>query len=127
MAHRSRLSGLIIDCETGELLSAATFWSQALGLPVGGHEVGETSEYVGLEGTAAGLSVGLQRVTHPSRVHLDIEADDQDAEAARLEALGARRIGWVKRWWVMEAPTGHRFCIVKMDKPDEGPPPTVWK
>nr|WP_255666184.1 VOC family protein [Myxococcus sp. AS-1-15] len=96
------------------------------GAPGGGHEVGETSEYVGLEGTAAGLSVGLQRVTHPSRVHLDIEADDQDAEAARLEALGAKRIGWVKRWWVMEAPTGHRFCIVKMDKPDEGPPPNAW-
>ncbi|MCP3061319.1 VOC family protein [Myxococcus sp. K38C18041901] len=127
MSHRSRLSGLLIDCETGDLLSAATFWSQALGLTVGAHEVSDTSEYVGLEGTPAGLNVGLQRVTHPSRVHLDIEADDQDAEAARLEALGAKRIGWVKRWWVMEAPTGHRFCIVKMDKPDEGPPPTVWE
>ena len=63
---------------------------------------------------------------HASRVHLDIEADDQDAEAARLEALGAKRIGWVKRWWVMEAPTGQRFCVVKMKEPDKGPTPNQW-
>jgi len=30
----------------------------------------------------------------------------------RLEALGAKRIEFVKRWWVMEAPTGQRFCVV---------------
>jgi hypothetical protein len=30
----------------------------------------------------------------------------------RLEALGARRVAFVKRWWVMEAPTGQRFCVV---------------
>ncbi|NVJ26911.1 MULTISPECIES: VOC family protein [Myxococcus] len=126
MSHRSRLAGFIIDCETGDVRSAATFWSQALGLGVGEFEVEGGAEYVGLENTPVGLSVALQKVSHPSRVHLDIEADDQDAEAARLEALGARRIGWVKRWWVMEAPTGHRFCVVKMHHPDKGPPPTVW-
>ena len=45
---------------------------------------------------------------------LDIESDDIDAEAARLEALGAKRIGFVKRWWVMEAPGGQRFCVIRM-------------
>ena len=35
-----------------------------------------------------------------------------DAEVRRLEALGARRIGRLKSWCVMEAPTGHRFCVV---------------
>jgi hypothetical protein len=59
-------------------------------------------------------------VQHPSRVHLDIETDDLDAEAARLEALGAKKIGFVKRWWVMEAPTGQRFCIVRMKHPEQG-------
>ncbi|TQF13610.1 VOC family protein [Myxococcus llanfairpwllgwyngyllgogerychwyrndrobwllllantysiliogogogochensis] len=126
MSHRSRLSGFIIDCETGDMRSAATFWGQALGLRVGEHEVEGGAEYVGLQDTPMGLHAALQKVSHPSRIHLDIEADDQDAEAARLEVLGARRIGWVKRWWVMEAPTGHRFCIVKMNNPDQGPPPTVW-
>ena len=53
-----------------------------------------------------------------SRIHLDIETDDLEAEARRLEALGARRIAYVKRWIVMEAPTGQRFCILN---PQRGP------
>jgi len=32
---------------------------------------------------------------------------------ARLEALGARRLGNVQSWCVMEAPTGQRFCVVQ--------------
>jgi len=54
----------------------------------------------------------VQRVNHPSRVHLDIEADDIEAEVRRLESIGAKRIEKVKEWWVMEAPTGQRFCVV---------------
>ncbi len=54
----------------------------------------------------------LQQVEHESRIHVDIESDDREAEVTRLEALGAKRIGFVKRWWVMEAPTGQRFCVV---------------
>ena len=60
----------------------------------------------------------LQKVSHDSRVHLDIEADDVDAEAQRLERLGARKVAFVKRWWVMEAPTGHRFCVVRPQRGD---------
>jgi hypothetical protein len=63
---------------------------------------------------------------HPSRVHLDIETDDLDAEAARLEALGAKKVAFVKRWWVMEAPTGQRFCIVRMKQPELGAKPNDW-
>ena len=54
----------------------------------------------------------LQAVDHPPRVHLDVETDDQEAERARLEKLGAREVAQIRRWYVMEAPTGHRFCIV---------------
>jgi len=39
---------------------------------------------------------------------LDIETDDVEAEVKRLGALGARRVKQIKRWWVMEAPTGQR-------------------
>jgi hypothetical protein len=46
-------------------------------------------------------------------VHLDIESDDIDAEVRRLEALGATRVAKVSSWWVMEAPTGQRFCVVR--------------
>ncbi|WP_343160905.1 VOC family protein [Dyella sp. S184] len=55
-------------------------------------------------------SLLLQKVDHVSRIHLNIEADDLQAKAARLEGLGARRAGLVRdRWWLMEAPNGHRF------------------
>ena len=50
---------------------------------------------------------------HPFRgFFLDIESDDLEAEVKRLEALGAKRVAFVKRWWVLEAPTGQRFCVV---------------
>lgn len=68
----------------------------------------------------------VQAVQHPSRVHLDIETDDIEAEVARLEQLGARRVKFVKRWWVMEAPTGQRFCVVNPQRPDFAEKANVW-
>ncbi|WP_329890632.1 VOC family protein [Stenotrophomonas muris] len=114
MAHQSRLAGFIIDCQDLPADAGAGFWAAALGLQAQAARVEGGAEYADLLGAPAGLNVEVQRVDHPSRVHLDIESDDIDAEADRLEKLGARRIGIVKRWWVMEAPTGHRFCIVPM-------------
>jgi predicted enzyme related to lactoylglutathione lyase len=126
MAHRSRLAGFIIDCQTGDIDAAATFWSGALGLQVGDKQVEGDAEYVEFQQGASGLHIEVQKVQHPSRVHLDIEADDLDAEAARLEALGAKKVGFVKRWWVMEAPTGQRFCVVRMKHPELGAAPNEW-
>ena len=63
------------------------------------------------------ITVAVQSVSHPSRVHLDIETNDIEAEVRRLEALGAKRVAHVKRWWVMEAPTGQRFCVVRSQSP----------
>ena len=127
MAHRSRLAGFIIDCQTDDLDAAAAFWSGALGTTIADPNAGDdTAEYQMFGNTPADLHIEVQKVEHPSRVHLDIETDDLDAEAARLEALGAKRIGFVKRWWVMEAPTGQRFCIVRMKHPEQGAAPNVW-
>ena len=114
MAHQSRLAGFIIDCQDLPSDAGAGFWAAALGLQAQAARVEGGAEYADLLGAPAGLNVEVQRVGHPSRVHLDIESDDIDAEADRLEKLGARRIGFVKRWWVMAAPTGHLFCIVRM-------------
>jgi predicted enzyme related to lactoylglutathione lyase len=126
MAHRSRLAGFIIDCQTGDIDAAATFWGGALGLDIGDKQVEGDAEYVEFQTGASGLHIEVQKVQHPSRVHLDIETDDLDAEAARLEALGAKKVGFVKRWWVMEAPTGQRFCIVRMKHPEQGATPNEW-
>jgi hypothetical protein len=119
--HRSRLAGFIIDCHTADRDAAGAFWSQALGMA----KTEAYDAYVGLEAGARDLAIEVQIVDHPSRVHLDIESDDLDAEAARLEALGAHKVAFVKRWWVMEAPTGQRFCIVKAKRPLEGLPGTT--
>ena len=128
MAHRSRLAGFIIDCNVDDLDAAAAFWRDALGMRIANARAGDaTSEYQAFADTPGNRHVEVQKVSHPSRVHLDIEADDIDAEAARLESLGAKKIGFVKRWWVMEAPTGQRFCVVKMRHPERGEPPNTWE
>lgn len=111
--HRSQLAGFIIDCEGGDLDVAADFWGKALGyerLPL---TAPEDEKYRALDTGPDGPHIEVQRVEHPSRVHLDIETDDIEAEVERLEALGAKRLQKVRTWWVMEAPTGHRFCVVR--------------
>ena len=114
--HRSRLAGLSIDCRTDDLDRAADFWTSALGMPIKRPAESTDPNYVTLNSAARDLYVEVQRVDHDSRVHIDIEADDIEAEAVRLEGLGARRVGQVSTWLVMEAPTGQRFCIVRGDR-----------
>jgi predicted enzyme related to lactoylglutathione lyase len=110
--HRSQLAGFIIDCETDDLDAAANFWGRALGCNLSRSDDPEDEAYVELETDPNEVHVEVQRVDHPSRLHMDIETDDIEAEVLRLERLGAKRVAQVKRWWVMEAPTGHRFCVV---------------
>jgi predicted enzyme related to lactoylglutathione lyase len=112
--HRSRLAGFIIDCKTDDVRSAATFWGGALGMEVRTLPGVEGEKYMQLMDPEDRLHVEVQSVSHPSRVHLDIESDDIEAEVRRLEALGAKRVQQVQTWWVMEAPTGQRFCVVRV-------------
>jgi hypothetical protein len=108
--HHSRLAGFIVDCQTGDLAGAGAFWGGALGLKVLGED---GPAYLRLDASARDLTIEVQQVDHPSRVHLDLESDDVEAEVRRLEVLGARRVQQVKTWWVLEAPTGQRFCVVR--------------
>ena len=110
--HKSRLGVVVIDCQAGDFERDIAFWSEALGFPAKRSDDPTDQNYVELEGHPEGVKVLLQQVEHPSRAHLDIETDDKEAEVARLEKLGAKRIAQVKNWWVMEAPSGHRFCVV---------------
>lgn len=111
--HRSRVGGFLIDCQGDELDSAAEFWSAALGYPREPREAG--SRYVTLKTPGRELYAAVQSVDHDSRVHIDIETDDIEAEVSRLERLGAREIRRVRDWVVLEAPTGHRFCVVPVE------------
>lgn len=124
--HRSRLAAIVIDCRTDDLGRETAFWSAALGVPVRDGPEG-TPPYAELDAPAAGPKVLLQQVEHESRVHLDIETDDVEAEVKRLEALGAKRVAQVKRWWVMEAPSGQRFCVVRPQRSDFPAGATEWE
>src|SRR5262245_4534870 len=124
--HRSQLGGFIIDCQTHDLAAAGKFWSRALGLPVRDSKENTDRGYVILGTKANQPYLEVQKVDHSSRVHLDIETDNIGAEAARLEKLGAKRLKKVHSWWVMEAPTGQRFCVVPAVRGDFTAEAKVW-
>ncbi|AKU16955.1 VOC family protein [Luteipulveratus mongoliensis] len=95
------------------------FWSAALGWPL----VWDQDEETAIRSPHGGPKFAwggppLEPKTGKSRVHFDIAppADgDQQAEVARLESLGARRIdigqGDVS-WVVMADPDGREFCVL---------------
>ena len=124
--HKSRLAGFIVDCEGGDLDAAARFWGHALGYDAMPLTEPEEEKYRQLNTGPTGMHIEVQRVDHPSRVHLDIETDDIEAEVKRLEDLGAKRIGEVRTWCVMEAPTGHRFCVVRPQRDDFDDTANQW-
>ena len=124
--HKSKLGGFIIDCRTDDLGAAADFWGGALGWPVREVPGAEGEIYRRLVDAQHGLDIEVQKVDHPSRVHLDIETDDIDAEVRRLEALGAKRVQAIRSWWVMEAPTGQRFCVVPAKSAEFERLASVW-
>ena len=124
--HRSRLNGLLIDCNTDDIDAAARFWAEALGRPLDPDHPGSRGNYRMLETPPGELSVQLQRVYHESRVHLDIETDAIPAEVARLEKLGATIDTQMERWVVMRAPSGHRFCVVRVQREGFPKGATTW-
>jgi hypothetical protein len=115
--HHSRLCAVLIDCKTPHVDEAARFWSKALGRRVDPGHPGSRGNYRMLETPPDEPIVQIQRVDHESRVHIDIETDDIAAEVARLEKLGATVANRLEHWVVMQAPTGQRFCVVRVQRP----------
>jgi predicted enzyme related to lactoylglutathione lyase len=108
--------GLVLDCADPEAL--AEFWAPALGY----QRLGAAGQYVLLASAEPGRpKLLLQRVPEAkavkNRMHLDIETPDIDAEARRLEGLGASRVSadahgeHGSRWHLMEDPEGNEFCV----------------
>lgn len=110
--HKSRLGALIVDCQTGDLFRDSDFWSAALGMSAESRGNQQSEKYVRFEGKPGDVQVLLQKVDHPSRIHIDIETDDMEAEVKRLEGLGAVVVARLEKWIVLEAPSGHRFCVI---------------
>src|SRR3954451_16078066 len=92
MSHRSRLSILLLDLPPEHHAAGAGFWGGAPGRSAAPDPTDE--EWASLGSFADGWHVEIQRTGAgtPPRWHVDIETDDIDAEVARLEGLGARRL-----------------------------------
>lgn len=125
MAHRSRLCAIMIDCPTDKMDAGMDFWGKALRMPPRSAK-SMSNPYVFLEGQAGGFCVVLQQVEDDARVHLDFETDDVEAEVRRLEKLGARRKEQMDSFWIMEAPSGHVFCVVPPQSDDFPADAQVW-
>jgi predicted enzyme related to lactoylglutathione lyase len=108
--------GLVLDCQDPARL--ADFWASALDYV----SLGEAGAYVVLlPDGRPGPKLLLQQVPEPkstkNRMHLDIDAIDIEAEATRLEALGARRVADDQihehdtNWILMTDPEGNEFCV----------------
>jgi len=126
MAHRSRLSTFVLDCRVEDLRPHVEFWSRALGKPVDVLDEDGDGRYARLSTAADEPILLLQKVGHDSRIHLDIETDDVEAEVSRLEGLGATRVEKVHSWWMMQAPSGHRFCVVRPQRTPFGAHLNDW-
>ncbi|MQA98686.1 MAG: VOC family protein [Actinobacteria bacterium] len=61
--------------------------------------------------------------TIKNRLHLDLRPEDRDAEVARLEGLGAKRVdigqGDDKSWVVLADIEGNEFCVLRALDPEE--------
>jgi predicted enzyme related to lactoylglutathione lyase len=116
-----RIQSVLIDSRDPDAL--ATFWESVLGWrrtyadddeivlepPKGSREDGVVPDLLFL------------RVPDPktvkNRLHIDLRPDDRDAEVARIEALGARRVdigqGPDVTWVVLADPEGNEFCVLR--------------
>lgn len=120
----------VVALGVSDVRRAAEFWSAALGYRLREDGFGGWAKVlVPPDGTGTAIALQLSRTPpqdHP-RLHFDLhvaDAAEQEAEAARLVSLGARRVDWDSYpedpdFIVLEDPEGNRFCIVDLSHDDE--------
>ncbi len=121
-----RIATLTVDCS--DPAPIARWWAEALEWKVTFEDEGEWVIEPPVEGTPSAVPALLfikvpDEKVGKNRLHLDLRPDDRDAEVARLEELGAKRInigqGPDVSWVVMSDPFGNEFCILRALLPDE--------
>ena len=127
VAMNVRIQCLCID--TTDPARLARFWQEALGW----RRTFERDDEVVLEPPAGSRDDGVapdllfvrvpEEAVSKNRLHLDLRPQDQAAEVARLEALGARRAdvgqGSDVDWVVMTDPDGNYFDVLRPFTPEE--------
>jgi predicted enzyme related to lactoylglutathione lyase len=119
MAVALYVNCLSVDCRDPR--AVARFWSQALDWPIlEDDDDDEVMVAPGREPVAGKYPLLFVRVpdekTGKNRWHLDLAPEDQAAEVARLEGLGARRVDigqGDQTWVVMADPEGNEFCVLR--------------
>ncbi|MFI9503435.1 VOC family protein [Nocardia sp. NPDC052566] len=117
-----RITELVIDCVNPELL--ADFWSEVLGYVELGREDGSIEigpPDTGFGGPQPTLVLSPSDDPRPGKLRLHIDVNptdrDQDAELARLLALGAKPadVGQTgtESWHVLHDPEGNEFCLLR--------------
>jgi catechol 2,3-dioxygenase-like lactoylglutathione lyase family enzyme len=115
----------VVALGVADVQRAAAFWSAALGYRLREDGYGGWARVLvppGEAGTAIALQLSQSPPQARPRLHFDLHAADaseQEAEATRLIALGARRADWDSYpedpdFIVLEDPDGNRFCIVDL-------------
>jgi predicted enzyme related to lactoylglutathione lyase len=122
-----RIQCLCID--TTDPARLAAFWAETLGW----RKTHAEDDEVVLEPPSGSREDGVvpdllflrvpERKAGKNRLHIDLRPEDQAAEVARLEALGASRAdvgqGPESTWVVMADPDGNEFDVLRAYRPDE--------
>jgi predicted enzyme related to lactoylglutathione lyase len=118
MVHMLRLGSTVLGAS--DVRRATEFWGRVLGY-VPRDEVIDENFVVLTPPDGVGQNVSLMRSDAPPpdrpSVHLDLYADDRDAEVERLLELGASRVDWPDYppdpdFTVLADPVGNRFCVI---------------
>ncbi|GID29645.1 VOC family protein [Paractinoplanes brasiliensis] len=117
MAHRSRLSTILIDVPAAETDAAVSFWSRALGVET--RQPPGEPQFTGLRGALPGLTLAIQAIDGDARYHVDFETDDVEAETARLIALGAEQVDQWLECRILRLPGGQLACVIPRHSDDE--------
>lgn len=114
----------VIDVPGDRYDTAAAFWADALGWPLGAPWPGHP-ELRSFEPPRGAAYVHLQRIDGPPRVHVDLESEHPDRTSARAVELGATFVAEHERWRTLASPGGLPFCVVPVSE-DEAPEPLTW-
>lgn len=108
----------MVTIDTTDAESLARWWAEQTGAAVSQANDGW---FVVLEGGGLPVTLGFQKVEDPTpgknRIHLDLGADDLDAEVERLVAAGAGLVGRRGdegfRWVTLADPQGNEFDVAQ--------------
>ncbi|NYI69186.1 catechol 2,3-dioxygenase-like lactoylglutathione lyase family enzyme [Spelaeicoccus albus] len=108
-----------IVIRVADLKAQINFWTKALDYLVREPRDDDFALLHPRQGAAPNVSLDAHYSDRllPPRIHLDLYAQDQQAEVERLIELGAQEIHWDRQpddadFVIMEDPEGNRFCVI---------------